>query len=608
MQPKKIIIIEDDKMLSTVFRMFLNQIGHELIGFYTSAQDAIDKIEEEKPDIVLMDILLPGQMNGIAASNFIKEKYNIPTIYISSSTDTDTLTNALKSNPYGYLLKPIDKYSLQVAIEIAIQKFEKEQEFYRTQNAITNIPFYAFIVDNNRNIIWQNKTFAENLKHVNKLEDFIPRYNKNFFSKVILPSLKMENKFDDDLQIVVKQKNINVKVNASIVKKLNNKIKEVFFLISEKKQSKKAQIIDDNCNNDYNTLKNSVNEALFFFNSENKLIDYNELAEKYANKLLDIKLTNGLSSFDIINFIDRRDFKSFVQNIFDGISHYLERPANINEKEIYFKISMFPFEQDNEVIKYCISLSDITWIKQIEEELNDTKDNLKPIFQSSIQRFYLLNLNYELVSFNNKAFEVIQREFRYNLKRGDNILKFVPKEIGIDKFKDYFEQAKLGNNISFKIRFTDENGQTRWNESHLDPVINDKGEIYRILLWTIDITESEQNILELEKSQKRYELVANGGNDGIWDWDIVNNEIYLSPRWKAVLGYDDNSLENKFGVRDSLIHPDDYIKSREILEDTFREKQIYTKTKSVSVTKMENTGGFWNEEWHYATKPESLYV
>ncbi len=568
MQPKKIIIVEDDKMLSTVFRMFLNQIGHELIGFYTSAEEAIKKIEEDKPDIVLMDILLPDQMNGIIAADIIKEKYNIPTIYISSSTDTETLKNALKTNPYGYLIKPIDKYSLQIAIEIALQKFEKEQEFERAENAILNLPFYAFIVDCNGEIIWKNKKC--NILKEEKLEDIISKYNTDFYKNIILKAIKLDGKFEDETDIIINLKKQKYNVVSYLIK--NNKdCNEVLFLISDivKDKSDDAKI---SCNEEYKILKNSINEALFFFDSKNKLIDYNELAVKYSDKLLNVELNSNIDVFTLFNFIDKRDLKSLVQNIFDGISHYMERSANIDEKDMFFKISMFPFELDDKVVKYCVSLNDITWIKKIEEELNDTKENLKPIFQSSIQRFYLLNLEYELVAFNNKAFEVIQREYRHNLKKGDNILNFVPKEIGVDKFKEYFEQAKLGENISFKIKYIDDNGDVRWNESHLDPVINEKGEIYRILLWTIDITDSEQNILELEESQKRYELVANGGNDGIWDWDIVNNEIYLSPRWKAVLGYDDESLENKFGVRDSLIHPDDYIRSREILEDYLQGK------------------------------------
>ena len=567
MATKKVIIIEDDKMLSTVFRMFLAQMGHELIGFYTSAKDALEKIEDDKPDIVLMDIILPDDFNGIVAANLINEKYKIPVVFISSSTDNELVDEAVNTNAYGYLVKPIDKFSMQIAIEIALNKYNYEQTLENTSNIVKTLPYFCFTTNMQGEILWENEFVKNNITEENltKFSTLLPSIDSSYFENTVLKSIETEKKFEDILEITINNVKKNYFFSCYPIESSKNNIELVFFI----KENKNKKVISESNTNykiEYNTLKNSINEALFFFDKDNKLIETNNLANKYSDKLIENENIFDASIFDILSFIPKHELKSLISNVIDGISHYLERQCEINEVEYFFKISLIPIEIDNKVNKYCLSLTDVSSVKSTEEELSNIKNDLAPIFQSSIQRFYLVDLDYNLVSFNDKAFEVIQREYRHNLKKGDSILDFIPKEIGEQDFKANFEKAKTGNHISYKERLKNENGVYVWNESHLDPVINEKGEIYRILLWTLDITESQKNIIELGKSQERYELVANGGNDGIWDWDIVSNEIYLSPRWKAVLGFEDHELENKFGVRDSLIHPDDYQRSKKTLE------------------------------------------
>ena len=568
MVTKKVIIIEDDKMLSTVFRMFLAQMGHELIGFYVSAKDALEVIEDNKPDIILMDIILKDDFNGIIAANLIKEKYNIPVVFISSSTESDIVSDAVDSNAYGYLVKPIDKFSMQIAIEMALNKFSYEQSLELTSNIVTSLPFLCFTTSTNGDILWKNN-FAKNNISKDKLTNFsklLPDLGTSYFENTIYKSIETEKKFEDIVDISFNNITKNYFISCYPIE-LPNKPKEIFFLIKENKNKK---VISENSTNyrlEYETLKNNINEALFFFDKKGKLLETNDLANKYSDILVESEDIFNANVYDILDFIPNHELKSLISNVLDGISHYLERRCEINEIDYSFRISLIPIEIDNKVNKYCLSLTDISSIKAIEIELNNVKNDLAPIFQSSIQRFYLLDLDCKLVSYNDKAFEVIQREFRRNLEKGDSILDFIPNEIGVSSFKESFEKVKIGNHILYKEKLKNEHGVYVWNESHLDPVINEKGEIYRILLWTLDITESQKNIIELEKSQERYELVANGGNDGIWDWDIVSNEIYLSPRWKSVLGFEDHEIENKFGIRDSLIHPDDYHKSKQTLEN-----------------------------------------
>ena len=574
MSAKKVIIIEDDKMLSTVFRMFLEEIGYELLGFYIDPQEAFKKIEDEKPDVVLMDIFLPGDMDGIKASNYIQEFYNIPVIYLSSSTDDKVIKRALGSHIYGYLIKPIDKISLRINIELAYTKFQYFQKIQYLSN-ISKTQYSAIsTIDKNGNIKWFNDSFKLLFNNDENVE-----FNKLFVSlginifKEMTESIKTNGFYETIINFKTpKSKNIEVFLIIGSALPNNELIVNINKLPLKNNETKNSSEIISN----YETLFNSTSDAVFFLNKENILYEFNSMAENYCKELFDINTAKGKNVFEIFSFFNKSELKNLISNVNDGISHYLERKIDINEKTIYIKINFFPIFENNKINKYCILINDITEFKTIEQGYINLKSELKPIFESSIQRFYLIEPNYEIISFNKAAKDVIQKEFKRQIQKKDNILDYVPNEIGIEVFKENFKKAFRGENIVFKEKLKQEDGSYLWNEAHLDPIINEKGEIYRVLLWTLDITQNETNLIELEKSQERNELVAKGGNDGIWDWDIVENKFYLSPRWKTVLGYEDFELENKFGIRDSLIHPNDLDESNRTLQKYLNgETEVY---------------------------------
>jgi response regulator of citrate/malate metabolism len=132
MSTKKILIVEDDKMLCTIFEMFIKELGHELIGFARKGDEAIKICGEVLPDIILMDIILEGEKDGIETAQIIADKYDIPIIYISSNIDDSTLQKATLANTYGFLVKPLYKTTLGVAIEFACSKHKLDQKLRKS--------------------------------------------------------------------------------------------------------------------------------------------------------------------------------------------------------------------------------------------------------------------------------------------------------------------------------------------------------------------------------------------------------------------------------------------------------------------------------------------
>lgn len=120
---KKILIVEDDVMLCYTFEMFLQNIGHQTLACVHDAESALKKCKETLPDIVLMDIHLTGDIDGIETAKIIQDEYDIPIIFLSSDVNPDTIKKSILKNSYGFLVKPIvKKASLATAIEFAYYK------------------------------------------------------------------------------------------------------------------------------------------------------------------------------------------------------------------------------------------------------------------------------------------------------------------------------------------------------------------------------------------------------------------------------------------------------------------------------------------------------
>ena len=134
-----ILIVEDESIVAKDIQTSLKKLGYNVVGTCSSGTDAINAAEEHKPDMVLMDIMLKGDMSGIEAANKIKELLNIPVIYLTAYADESTLNKAKVTEPYGYIIKPFKEIDLHTSIEMALYKHEKEMEVKKERDILYSI-------------------------------------------------------------------------------------------------------------------------------------------------------------------------------------------------------------------------------------------------------------------------------------------------------------------------------------------------------------------------------------------------------------------------------------------------------------------------------------
>jgi len=132
-EKKKVLIIEDEFITASALTVSLTEMGFDVVGTVDTGEGAVTAAGELKPDIILMDIILKGEMNGISAAENIRQMFDIPVIYLTGQADDVTITNALESDPFGYILKPFEEKNLKTSITMALYKHDLDRKLIESE-------------------------------------------------------------------------------------------------------------------------------------------------------------------------------------------------------------------------------------------------------------------------------------------------------------------------------------------------------------------------------------------------------------------------------------------------------------------------------------------
>jgi len=127
MNEPNILIVEDEAVTAMVLKSSLTEMGYSVCGVAATGERAVEMVGELRPDLILMDIMLAGKMNGIEAAGLIKERYRIPLIFLTAFSDDRYIHEAKLTEPFGYILKPVRELELKTTIEMAFYKHAMEK-------------------------------------------------------------------------------------------------------------------------------------------------------------------------------------------------------------------------------------------------------------------------------------------------------------------------------------------------------------------------------------------------------------------------------------------------------------------------------------------------
>jgi CheY-like chemotaxis protein len=164
-----VLIVEDEQIIARNIARYLVHMDYEVSGVCSSASEAMESVRGRRPDIVLMDIRIDGEEDGVVVAERLHDLHGIPVIYLSALLDDETVQRVKATQPFGFLAKPFSQKELQVALEIALYKSAMERRLaeqeVQIQRLIDGMGQGFCLLDSKRRIRYANRALARLLNH-----------------------------------------------------------------------------------------------------------------------------------------------------------------------------------------------------------------------------------------------------------------------------------------------------------------------------------------------------------------------------------------------------------------------------------------------------------
>ncbi len=253
MKKTRILVVEDESIVAKDIQNTLIKLGYEVPATASSAASAYEKLEQVLPDLVFLDIKLKGEEDGIHIAGHIKERYNIPVIFLTSYVDQETLDRAKVTEPYGYIVKPFNESDLKTTVEMALFKFSRDREVrdseQRLANALSRVEEAIIVTDIDARVTYLNDRAETLLGYGNSTAIGLDLFQLMSVEHEGGNALKKEQLLDamrkdepivlEDCYIIVKRDNTSVAstLNASSVHDEKNQLLGVALVIGDNQVS-----------------------------------------------------------------------------------------------------------------------------------------------------------------------------------------------------------------------------------------------------------------------------------------------------------------------------------------------------------------------------------
>lgn len=180
----RILVVEDENILAMDLSHQLEKNGYTVPGIYNSGEETLEHLPQDQPDLVLMDIQLQGEMDGVETAGIIKDRYKIPVVFLTAFADDTTFQRAKNIDPFGYIIKPFEERILRTTIEMALYKDQLDKQLIASEERYRN--FFEddlsgdFVTDSEGNIIECNTAFVNLFSFASKKEALGTNVNQYF--------------------------------------------------------------------------------------------------------------------------------------------------------------------------------------------------------------------------------------------------------------------------------------------------------------------------------------------------------------------------------------------------------------------------------------------
>ncbi len=625
----RVLIVEDDRLIAENSAMMLQTLGYEVSGICNNTADALISLSENRPDIILIDILLKGDEDGISFANVLRKDHDIPFVYVTATSDKSILERAKVTSPYGYIIKPFNERDLHSNIEMALYKFQSETKIEHLNEmlyalndinhlsedaneeegylnlvceALTRFPSFSFVwtglLDENSEIrleisklhggsdevitpLQKDGSLVHCISSV--LDDDETKVGSHSMENCedCLLGAKFPNKPIVSSRIAFEDKTYGIL--AAIVSPnmpSNDEFMRLFVEIANKAGSR-LHVMDSQ--RQFGRAKTALARSEERFNrfseiAEDMIIVHDSKGEiNYINPSTSSLLgypTNEIVNQNIEKFIAPRSLPELDERIKlrdKGNTETLRYDMFVRsqaEEDIPIEVSSNPMKEQGKVTNFLLIGRDMRERKEQQAQL----EKLSKVVEQSPAAIIITNSEGS-ITYVNPAFttmtgfigEEVIGEFPAMLK-SENITDEIATEL---------IQATKKGAWTGELETIRSNGEKFWIHATISALSDDEGK-YSYIGIIEDISEVKQAALELERSKLSYEDIFNSTSDAIYILDKSGKIIAVNRGAAAFYDYEESYFLGKTVADLSAEGYNDLDEVRNLLRRAFKgEPQRY---------------------------------
>lgn len=536
----KILLVEDESIGAMDIKRTLESFGYEVPHVASSGNEAIEKAFQLMPDIVLMDIVLKGKINGISAASKIRD-LDIPVIYLTAHSEESTVQEAKLTEPYGYLIKPYDPVSLKNAIELALYRHEmeiklrKSEERYRS--ILENIQDAYFRADREGCIIMASPS-AASMHHFSNTNELIgiptiALYKNPEDRDSLMEELNKNGKIEDYECEGLRKDGTSfwVSMNVQFHYDEQGKIQGTEGFMRDITQRKNAENQIKKSENYYRTIFEHTGTATIIIDQDMTISLANSEFERLSGFMKDeIEGEKKWTEFVVTDNLTRmkkyHDLRRIKADKAPETYEFKFITRNGGIKDILLNVASITGTK-----KSVASLLDITQRKKAENAFHDSEERFRTLFEGNTAVMVLLDPETgNIIDANPSAAEF----YGYSLEtlRSMNIVQI--NQLSVEEMNRAMERAKNGGyNFIFPHKLA--SGEIRTVEVLTSPIHSKD----KVLLFSIinDITERRKAEISLKESEAKFRFLTDKINDIVWTQNLDLQTTYVSPSIEKVLGF-----------------------------------------------------------------------